>query len=184
MKSRRGIEILTTMALLAGLAVSYARMAASRQAFTAISEELEFASEAAQQIEHLRAKPDQATLETHSERALARAVERCASQAQIEQEQIARIEPQPPRRLGDTPYMEHATVVQLESVALNQLAALAATLRNLDASMGQLHLTTLRIDAPYQHETISDKLKAETWNVEFTLTYFVYSPKSPTSRPS
>ena len=78
--------------------------------------------------------------------------------------------------------MEHATVVQLEGVTLAEFAQLSVNLRKLDASLGQLHLTTLRIDAPYRQD--QQGKNQERWNVEFTLTYFVYSPKSSATRAS
>ena len=182
MNSRRQLELLVALLLVALVWVAYAGMAASRERFVGASKELASATRLVGQIKKLRAKPDQAALESHSQRALAKAIEQSASQVGIAQTRIARIEPQATRRAGDTSYMEHATLVQLESVTLKQLAQLAEKLRQLDASLGQLHITTLRIDAPYQQGVATQS--AEAWNVEFTLTYFVYSPKSPTSRAS
>lgn len=182
MNSRRQIELLVALLMVVLVWLSYAGMASSRQQFESISAEQDKTSHLAHQIEQLRSKPDQATLESHSERALARAIEQSASEVGIVQTRIARIEPQAARRAGDSSYMEHATLVQLESVTLKQIAHLVERLRQLDASLGQLHITTLRIDAPYQQDAGSQS--AESWNIEFTLTYFVYSPKSPTSRTS
>lgn len=178
MNSRRQIEFLVTLVLIILVWFAYAGMASNRQQFAEASEELEQAARLSHQIELLRSKPDQATLESHSQRALAKAIEQSASEVGIKPTRIARIEPQAARRAGDSSYMEHATLVQLESVTLKQLALLADRLRQLDASLGQLHITTLRIDAPYQQDT--DSPSTEAWNIEFTLTYFVYSPKNPT----
>lgn len=178
MNSRRQIEFLVTLVLIILVWFAYAGMASNRQQFAEASEELEQAARLAHQIELLRSKPDQATLESHSQRALAKAIEQSASEVGIKPTRIARIEPQAARRAGDSSYMEHATLVHLESVTLKQLALLADRLRQLDASLGQLHITTLRIDAPYQQD--ADSPSAEAWNIEFTLTYFVYSPKNPT----
>jgi len=72
------------------------------------------------------------------------------------------------------------TVVQLEGITLKQFAQLAVYLRKSDASLGQLHITALRIDTPYRQN--QQQASEERWNVEFTLIYFVYSPKSSNSR--
>ena len=168
-------------ALLVGfLWFTFAEYATSKQELVDRSVELTTSTSLVTKIKTLRAKPDQAALASHSARALARAIEQSAAQAKITSSQIASIEPQSPRRSGDTPYMEHATIVHLEGITLAQFAQLAVNLRKLDASLGQLHLTTVRIDAPYRQDKKNEA--TERWNVEFTLTYFVYSPKSSPSR--
>ena len=182
MNSRLLIESLVALMLVILVCLSYAGMASSRQQFESAFAELDKTVPQARRIRQLRSKPAQATLESHSERALARAIEQSASEVGIVQTHIARIEPQAVRRAGDSSYMEHATLVQLDSISLKQFALLADRLRKIDASLGQLHISTLRIDAPYAQE--SDSQTTEVWNIEFTLTYFVYSPKSPTSRAS
>ncbi len=159
---------------------TYVEYATSKQEFVDRTVELTRCTSLVAKIKTLRTRPDQAALASHSARALARAIEQSAAQAKITSKQIASIEPQTPRRSGDTPYMEHATVVHLEEITLAQFAQLAVNLRQLDASLGQLHLTTLRIDAPYRQDKQNEA--TERWNVEFTLTYFVYSPKSSPSR--
>jgi len=153
------------------LGFAYGEYATSKQAFIDRSDELTTSTSSVARIKSLRARPDQATLASHSARALA---------PQITSKQIASIEPQTPRRAGDTAYMDHATVVHLEGITLAQFAQLAVNLRELDASLGQLHLTMVRIDAPYRQEQQNES--TERWNIEFTLTYFVYSPKSSGSR--
>lgn len=40
----------------------------------------------------------------------------------VAQESISRIEPQQPRRYGDSDYLDHSTVLQLDGVTLPQLA--------------------------------------------------------------
>jgi len=166
--------------LAAFLWFTYAEYATSKQELVDRSVELTKCTSLVEKIKSLRARPDQAALASHSARALARAIEQSAAQAKITSKQIASIEPQSARRSGDTPYMEHATVVHLEGITLAQFAQLAVNLRQLDASLGQLHLTTMRIDAPYRQDKPNEAI--ERWNVEFTLTYFVYSPKSSPSR--
>ncbi len=170
------INLLVGLLLSGFVGFSYLQMTTSREDFTQASTELKKCLPLVSQIEKLRAKPDQATLETHPERALAHAIEQSAAKAGVTRDHIARIEPQTPRRAGDSSYLEHTTVVRLESVTLGQLAQLTTNLRQSDASLGQLHVTALRVDAPYQGDQPDQQ--AEGWNVEFTLTYFVYSPKN------
>jgi len=157
---------------------TYSEYATSKQEFVDRSIELTTSTSWVAKIETLRARPDQATLASHSARALAKAIEQSAAKAKITSKQIASIEPQSPRRAGDTPYMEHATIVHLEGITLPQFAQLAVNLRQLDASLGQLHLTTVRIDAPYRQDEQNEATERWNANAEFTLTYFVYSPKS------
>jgi hypothetical protein len=40
--------------------------------------------------------------------------------------------------------------------------------------LDQLRVSAMRISTPYQAASVEGP---ETWNVELTLTYFVYSPK-------
>lgn len=169
------------VALLAAfLWFTYGEYASSHQQLVDRTTELAQCKSLVTEIKSLRKRPDQATLATHSARALAKAIEQSAAAAHITSSQIASIEPQTPRRTGDTPYMEHGTVVQLDGITLVQFAQLAVNLRNLDASIGQLNLTTVRIDAPYRQDLKNGS--QELWNVEFTLTYYVFSPKSSSSR--
>lgn len=174
------LEVVAVSALVAWLWLTYSHYSSNREQFQRSSAELTKSLSLAAPIKKLREKPDQASLESHSERALARAIEQSASEAGITQEHITRIEPQTPRRAGDTSYMEHATIIGLEGVTLPQLAHLATNLRQLDASLGQLHVTTIRVDTPYQQPV--EGQAPESWNLEFTLTYFVYSPKNPDPR--
>ena len=127
------------------------------------------------QIALLRVKPNQVMHKSHSERTLARGIEQAASKAGIPSERIARIEPHQPRRAGETAYLEHATQAVFEGITLRQLALLAAEFRQRSASSQQLRITALRISAPYQANPAKGQ-RFETWNVEMTLTYFVYSP--------
>ncbi len=173
-------EIGGAVLLVGFLWFTFAGYATSKQELVESTVELTSSTSLVTKIKSLRARPDQAALASHSARALARAIEQSAAQAKITSKQIASIEPQSVRRSGETAYMEHATIVHLEGITLAQFAQLAVNLRQLDASLGQLHLTMVRIDAPYRQD--KKNAATERWNVEFTLTYFVYSPKSSPSR--
>jgi hypothetical protein len=145
-----------------------------REAFERLSSEVQQASHLARQIELLRLKPDRAASQSRSEQSLAEAIEKATASAGLAREQIARIEPQQPRRAGESDYLEHGTVLQLDGVPLPQLASMLTALRSGEG-LQQLRVSTLRLAAPFQTAQSQD---AEVWNAELTLTYYVYSPKT------
>ena len=113
----------------------------------------------------------------NSSGALNQAVEELSLKAGIAQEQIASISPQQPIRENDTDYLKFATVVKLDSVELGQLAQLLSYLRAESSYSGQLHVSSIRLDLPFRGTTSTTRSNGkETWNVEVTLTYLVYSP--------
>lgn len=113
----------------------------------------------------------------NSSGALNQAVEELSLKAGIAQEQIASISPQQPIRENDTDYLKFATVVKLDSVELGQLAQLLSYLRAESSYAGQLYVSSIRLDLPFRGTTSTTRSKGkETWNVEVTLTYLVYSP--------
>jgi hypothetical protein len=151
-----------------------------RQSFERLSSELEQATSLSRQISLLRQKPDRAASQSRSDQSLAETIEKSTAAAGVVREQIARIEPQQPRRSGESDYLDHSTVVQLDGVSLAQLASTLVALRG-SAGLEQLRVSTLRIAAPFQTAQSGD---TEVWNVELTLTYYVYSPKTAAARKS
>jgi hypothetical protein len=171
------------MILLLGSAgwLSFTHYRAGQDAFLAAQSELDTATSLARQIVLLRQKPDRATMQSRSDQSLAQTIEASAVASGLAREQVARIEPHAPRRLGDSDYLEHATVVQLDNVTLSQLATTLAALRSGAAGPEQLRVSSLRISAPYQDDSPGG---VEPWNAELTLTYLVYSPKTTAPRKS
>ena len=135
--------------------------------------QLESSASLANQIGLLQTKPDRAAVQSRSESTLAEAIEKSTVDAGVSQQQIARIEPLTARRASDADYLEHSTQLQLDAVTLEQLAAMLAKLR-ANEELAQLQASAVRISAPFQ----ADVQAPETWNVELTLTYYVYSPKT------
>jgi hypothetical protein len=177
---RPGLRRALALALLATIGwFSFAHFSDGHQQFDAAVRELEQSTALAEQIALLRNKPDRAAAQSRSEQALAESIEKSAAAANVPQEKLARIEPQQPRRSGDSDYLEHATVVQLDGVTLAQLATTLTALRASGAGHEQLRVSTLRIAAPYQ---TAESQGEEPWNVELTLSYFVYSPKTSSPR--
>jgi type II secretory pathway component PulM len=167
------VHYLALALLLAACWMSYHHFEKGRTRFGRVQQDLEEAAALAQQIKLLRQKPDRAAASSRSEQSLAEAIEKSTAAAGLARDQIARIDPQPPRRAGDTDYLEHATTVQIDAVRLDQLAQAMQALRSM-AGLDQLRVAAMRISTPYQAASSEGP---ETWNVELTLTYYVYSPK-------
>lgn len=109
---------------------------------------------------------------------LAQQIEAWARRAGISAASITQIVPIPPRRLGQSSYLESGATVDLRGVTLSQLAqfeqqmSAAATRVVLEAA----HLTAPRGNAEAGGNAPANRL--ETWRAEISLTYLVYSPKS------
>ena len=151
-----------------------------RRGYEELVAELEQTSSLGRQIEILRLKPDRVASQSRSDQSLAESIEKSTATAGMTRESISRIEPQQPRRSGDSDYLDHSTVVQLDGITLPQLASMLLELRKGEG-LAQLRVSTLRLAAPFQTAPPGD---AEVWNAELTLTYFVYSPKTAAARKS
>ena len=89
-------------------------------------------------------------------------VERALGNAGIANDRWAQSVPQPPRRLPQSDYRQHATRFYFESVTLRQLAAFAHNLRTDDPT---LHVSSLNL-TNRQPET-------QHFDVEVSLSYLV-----------
>jgi hypothetical protein len=69
--------------------------------------------------------------------------------------------------VGDTPYLQKPTTLELQGVSLTQLASF---LYHLTSEPG-LVVRDLRIRSPRRDDVGSQ------WNAEATLTYLIYSPQ-------
>ena len=156
---------------------SFLHLANSTEQFSNSEAELTDINRLAPTITALRNQPDRVATQSQTERALAKAIEESAAEVGISQSHIARIEPQTPRRVSESSYMEHDTFIRVEDVNLVELAMLSNELQAMVASVGRLYLTSLRIDQPYQRQ--QDEGESENWNIDLTLTYYVFTPKSP-----
>ncbi len=122
------------------------------------------------QIMQRRSRPNVAAMEELASSELASRVERAAATAQVPAAGIVRISPEPTRRLGDSPYLESPTQLQLRQVTLKQLTVL---LQELLKDSSALELRSLRLSAPREQET------GPQWNVEAMICHLVYSPRNP-----
>ncbi len=162
-----GFGLLVTL-LLASLFQALRAQSAVKDA----AENLTACRQSAERIRSLRTQPAQASLLARSSGEWARPIELAAKAAQLDPGQLLRIEPQPPRRLGQTVYQEQATHVELENASLKQVVVF---LHAITAPKHGLGVKSLRLRAPQRAAAASP----EVWVVELTLNSFVFDPKIP-----
>ena len=120
------------------------------------------------EIQRVRGEPERARLEEVAPPELTRALEAKAAESGIAPEKILRIEPEPARRLGSSPYEVKPTRVELRDVSLPDLFRLLYALTGEDTA---LSLEEIKLDTPAGEEVGS------IWLVEVTLGHRIYSPK-------
>ncbi len=164
-------------ALLVAIGWCYAQMTDSRSSARVAVEELADCRELAGRIAILRQRPAVAGSREIGAANLARRIEDAATGAGFSNGSVERIDPQPPRRVGETDYREVPTDVRLRHVTLEQLFsflhALGTQGSSLDdaSQLSALHVRNIRISAPRGPDA------GDLWTVETTLTYTLYSPK-------
>lgn len=171
------IKLLAFCILICAAGYSLFRMIGLRQQHLNVISELSATEARLPQILTLRKKPDRAAQQTSSEVTLAKIIEESATRSGLEPAQVVSIEPQSPRRVGNSSYEENATVIRVERASLVQLAKLAASLHQQNANTQPLEVASIRLSAPFQSGLRSSE-STEEWNMELTLTYLVYSPKT------
>lgn len=129
----------------------------------------------ATEIRALDDGPAKAELAQRPVEELTQLVETWAKQVGIEADNLLRVEPHAPRRVGDTDYLEQGAKVELRDVSLLQLAQFADCVASAE---DQLRVTDLRLTAPRQ-ESIEHSGE-ETWQAELVLASLVYAPRSAT----
>lgn len=127
----------------------------------------------AEQIATAQQAPQRASLETWSQDDLGTAVETAATDAQLPRDRVLRIDPQSPRRLGKSDYLEQATEVEFSAITLRQLVDFLFAVQSRD---DQLDIGTLRLRVP--HDSTSEQ-QPETWLAEIVLTQRIYAPTTP-----
>lgn len=122
------------------------------------------------EIRSLKLSPQTAKTENWSQDDLSSAIEASAAGAQLDRDRILRIDPQAPRRLAKTDYVEQATEVELSDVSMRQLVDFLFGISDRD---DQLENATLRLRVPHSTE---DGNTAELWSTDLILTQRIYSP--------
>lgn len=125
----------------------------------------------ADQITALTDQPTLAVTETDEVQQLSGLIEASAAGSGIEPHQIASINAQDARRVGQSPYYRLPTRVQLDGVVLTRLVDLLGRL----TEGGRIRVDDCRVAAPH------GEIVGQTWNAEFTLSYLVYDPRQDTA---
>lgn len=99
-------------------------------------------------------------------------IETAAEAASLPPRAVTSIDPQPPQRIGQTPYRLHDTRVELSPLSLPQVVVF---LEAVVAGEESMTVSTLRLTAPRRGSTGD----AESWRTEVGLTQLVYDPITP-----
>jgi hypothetical protein len=175
-RSRRRLALaVIACALVLALGWSWLWLSSSRQRAEDAAADLSACRDSATRIESLRRRPVVAGSRDVQTTELSRRIESASSAAGMPDGGLDRIEPEPPRRVGETPYRETPTRVRLRHVTLRQLFAFLHSLAG-DGNAGPgLRLAALRLSAPRGEET------GDQWSAEATLSYLVYDPRTTNS---
>ena len=169
MKRHRLMVATIVGALLLLVGWSWFYLDGRRDAARAAGEDLAACRALAGRIAELRTRPAVAGTQEMGAADLARRIEQAASAAQFPQENIERIDPEPPRQVAETNYRQIPTRVRLRHVNLQQALTFLHTLGS-DAT-NPLRVEQVRLSAPPGEET------GDRWTIESTLCYTVYSPR-------
>ncbi len=155
------------LTVLAGVSVwSIFWMARQRADAQTAAEDRSECRSLARTIALLRDRPTVAATEDMGTERLSARIEAARAQAQFAGRELDGVFPQPPRRLGDSPYLEAPTSLVLRGVTLARLAAFLHYLSDGSGlNVRDLVLRAPRGDAP-----------RDTWDAEATLTYLIYAP--------
>jgi hypothetical protein len=168
-RSRRTLVVVVTLALLALLAVwSLTWMLHNRSGAQAARGEADLCEQVGREIEALRGKSTMASSEASGVKEVGERIETAKGQAGLPEAAIKGVYPQQAHALGDTPYLQKATSLELAGVSLPQLTSfLYYVTDGSGLSVRDLRLRSPRSDS-------SDGL----WDVELTLTYLIYDPSA------
>jgi hypothetical protein len=152
---------------------SYWYAAGTTARLATASDNLQLCEQLAQEIRAAQKSPQHASLETWTQDDLGTAVESAAADAKLARDRVLRIDPQAPKRLGKTDYLEQATEVELLAVPLRQLVDFLFVVSSHD---DQLAINTLRMRVPHEEKENSAD---ETWLADIVLTQRIYAPTTP-----
>jgi hypothetical protein len=174
----RRLTILTAaLAALLALTVawSYAQLTDARAAAEFAKDDLAECTRLAGRIGQLSHRP---TLAREHEQLAAQTITLIAEAARdagIPPAHLIRTSPQAPTRLGDTPYKQKPTRVQLRNITLQQLTAM---IHKLTTTGLGLRANSLRLTAPSPDDT------GNLWNAELVVSYLIYDPPKDPRTPT
>lgn len=165
------IVLLGLLAVAAGWSVR--SMQQQRSGMETAAEALHEAGHYADRIARLEHQPQRAGARRMPVNQLTQMIEQCVEAAGIEPGRLDRVWPEPPRRLGDSPYQESVTRILLRRVTLEQLIEL---LRAIDRAEQRLTVSMLRLTAPRGVDDL-EQPGPGYWTVELNISYLIYAPR-------
>jgi len=157
--------LVTLLAVLAGWA--YGRYTVAKADAVRACADLAVCRSIASRIQGSRNKPNLAEAQELQLAVLARQVELAAKAALIAPDRVARIWPEPARRVEDTVYKEKPTQILLKDVSMRQIVVF---LHTLTTSTSGLWAKSLRLSASRGPEI------QDSWSAEVVVTYLIYAP--------
>jgi hypothetical protein len=148
----------------------------SRQQLDVDQQQLAAESRLADSIRALRRSPEKLEATARSADSLAKMIESAAQQVGLGTDRIVHVAPSEPRRIGNTPYLEQTTAVELRDVSLKQVIDLTQAVGH---AAPRLTIPSISIRMPPGDSNSFSK--NELWNIELTLTGHMYEPKITTS---
>jgi hypothetical protein len=131
----------------------------------------------ADKIDHLRQAPVKVEETTRAGDTFSKLVESVALEVGLASDRIVHVAPSEPRRIGDSPYLEQSTAVELREVTLRQLVEFSVALGRKEP---RLAIPNVAVRIP--PGDANPNKGRELWNVQMTLTAHVFAPKIPTPR--
>jgi hypothetical protein len=155
-------------ALLVMAVWGYVYLSAQRDADLAAQTDLIECRQMAAQIDQLNRQPSLVSEHEKQNAELHGMIEKAALAAGIVAPGPQLIAPDPPRRVGDTPYQESPTRVMLDGVTLRQLVSLILNVTRADPG---LNTESLHLSAPGGGGDTGDR-----WAADVVLSYLIYKP--------
>jgi hypothetical protein len=121
----------------------------------------------AEQMGQLRSKPAVASAKDMGVRELGSKIDAASARARLGRTALRGVDPRSARPVGDTPYLQKPTTLDLQQVTLPQLTSFLYHLTNEPG----LVVRDLRLRSPRR------RAEGKDWNAEATLTYLIYSPE-------
>lgn len=150
------------------------RWAACQGELAMAREDVSGCEELGQRIESLRGAPVKVEETARTGDALAKLVESAAQDAGLTSDRIVHVAPVEPRRIGDSPYLEQTTAVELRAVTLRQLIEFSLSLGHKEP---RIKIPSVSFRTP--PGDANTNIGPELWNVQLTLTAHVFAPKMP-----
>lgn len=165
---RQHVLVALLLAALAGWAIwGWGQFTDARARARAEAQAAAEVQQLAAAIESLRQRPSLVGERQLEAPELAQRIEQAMQQAGIPTENLERVTPEAPRRVGESDYQRLRTRVSLRRVRLDELIHCLHALTDEEPA---LTATALRLTAP-RGEQISDR-----WHVEFELSHLTYQP--------